>query len=81
MDYQKALEVLDENIIYAKSLPGWQRNQEEIEMMEVAMVAIENQIPKKAERVGATQIKCKCGVVIRLNKYCPYCGQALDWNK
>ena len=52
-----------------------------LELADQIRDVIEKQIPKKAERVGVTQIKCKCGVVIRLNKYCPYCGQRLDWEE
>jgi hypothetical protein len=43
-----------------------------------SIMLLEKQIPKKAERIGSTQMKCTCGAIIRLHKFCPYCGQALD---
>lgn len=46
-----------------------------------AIEALEKQIPKDCKRIGATQLKCICGSVIKLHRYCPYCGQKLDWSE
>lgn len=51
------------------------------EVRETAINALEKQIPKNCKRIGATQLKCICGAVIRLHRYCPYCGQKLDWSE
>lgn len=46
-----------------------------------AIGALEKQIPQNCKRIGGTQLKCVCGAVIRLHKYCPYCGQKIDWSE
>lgn len=59
---------------------------EQAEALDIAIESILRQIPKKPSmfdergNVTATDRCCKCHKVI-YNKYsyCPYCGQAVDW--
>ena len=52
-------------------------------------IAIKKQIPKKANSLRGTHLGkgkgghcpiCNCGVNSVRHKYCPNCGQALDWS-
>ena len=55
--------------------------------MEVAIKAVKKQIPKKLEYVAIENeghnICCMlCGEEIyRISKFCPECGQAIDWER
>lgn len=62
---------------------------------EIALKAIEKQIPKKVEKQRWGDTVCGCGRVFskhhgdgyysipyeNMTKYCPECGQALDWEE
>lgn len=59
------------------------------EMSEVAISAIEKQIPKKPIITkfdnGAELINCgvcvMCSHITRAVDYCPHCGQRIDWTE
>ena len=63
------------------------------EEAELAIVALEKQIPKKVIDIHVDEYYCPvCGAEhtggydalnsnSRIDKYCPECGQALDWSK
>jgi|GEM_PF-6914088 len=43
--------------------------------------AIEKQMPKKVVPYNCGQFHCECGEIVKsYEKYCPECGQALDWS-
>lgn len=54
--------------------------------IEIAMYALDKQIPKRVHKNydGLSARWCKCGgyVDTPMNgyKYCPWCGQAIDWS-
>lgn len=69
--------------VQIKSIPDkiWmQISKDDKEAIKMAYMALEKQVPKKVERIGCTQSRCSCGAIIRLSKYCRYCGQKLDWS-
>lgn len=53
-----------------------------IELLRYAIECIEKQIPKKPiVRNYADWSGCECGMKIyETFRYCPYCGQAIDWS-
>lgn len=54
-----------------------------IEVLEMASIALERQMPRKPTPYIETIGICKSceDSVHRLDNYCPQCGQALDWSK
>lgn len=84
MTLERAIEILD---------PNHREHYESIEPVteacEIGRKAIEKQIPKKpiSDEWKRQKIKCPNGhnipVIVRNSKmkYCPFCGQALDWSK
>ena len=75
MTAQEAIDLLD-------TLDGMiedNHNSDYDSAFKMAIKALEKQIPNDCKRIGATQLKCICGSVIKLHRYCPYCGQKLDW--
>ena len=55
------------------------RQYRSIGTLDECRVAREKRKVAECERIGCTQLKCICGAIIRLHKYCPYCGQAIGW--
>ena len=48
--------------------------------LDIAISAIEKQIPKKPRKTR-TEIVCPtCATLIGSSPYCRYCGQAIDWS-
>ena len=48
--------------------------------LDIAISAIEKQIPKKPRKTK-TEIVCPtCATLIGSSPYCRYCGQAIDWS-
>ncbi len=49
--------------------------------MEMAIGALEKQIPSKVEQYDKGGFYCpKCEFILNISQqYCDYCGQALDW--
>nr|DAL11116.1 MAG TPA_asm: ribosome, girodazole, girolline, antibiotic complex, 50S [Caudoviricetes sp.] len=47
---------------------------------DMAIKALEKQIPKKAGSIYKGDYKCpSCKTLVGSSPYCRYCGQALDW--
>lgn len=88
MENIRAIELLNNNIEFARKLPKWQKNNEEIEMMETAEIALEKQIPKKLTDKNETDycIDWVCPNCEKFHRnetrlnYCSECGQKIDWN-
>lgn len=88
MTNEEAIEILQEERDYAQ-FPKYVR-----EAIKIATSAIKRQIPKKptyeeiGNMYGGSKRTCaKCGDVCLISKgakpyerYCRYCGQALDWS-
>lgn len=49
------------------------------EAFEVAIEALEKQIPKKPVEVRNEIVCPTCKTLVGSSPYCRYCGQALDW--
>lgn len=55
------------------------------EALDIAIEALEKQLPKKPKKNG--DLACSCGLIIqRKNRrtclhYCHNCGQAIDWSE
>ena len=52
-------------------------------IIKMAIEALEKQIPKKVKERCFEMASCSaCGTtVLDIEKYCPHCGQALDWSE
>ena len=57
------------------------RNKGQIAEEDVAIWALEKQIPKKPIKDDDNMACPICGATIGMNPYCCECGQALDWGK
>ena len=55
------------------------------EFLNIAIEALEKQIPMKIVNRGDEHNKyghCKCeAFAVDIHKYCPKCGQAMDWSE
>ena len=79
MTVQEAIKILDNisNSIKESSELG--------QALEIALVSLEKQIPKKPVKTLDGSLACECGLVLQVkNKrrclYCCHnCGQAIDW--
>lgn len=65
---------------------GWLTDNEMSALCDVAISALEKQVPKKLLKVSNEEFACSCGLIIqRKNRinclyYCHNCGQAIDWS-
>ena len=49
--------------------------------IDLAIEALEKQIPKKPEREGKQHYACQCASYVGyLHEYCHDCGQKIDWS-
>ena len=95
MELDKAIETLKKDIELCRFNPSTGEevamnadNEESAQAMEVAMNAMKKQIPKKP-KIKYQQLHClwccDCGTYLGYKwdgfKYCPTCGQAIDWSK
>lgn len=61
------------------------RLEEDIEVYEIAISAIDKQIPKKPIRNSSGDLACLCGLIIQMKSkrkclyFCHNCGQAIKW--
>lgn len=69
------------------SIKRFHRCDEEVESScEMAIQALEKQLPKKPKKSKNGDLACSCGLIIqRKNRrtclhYCHNCGQAIDWS-
>lgn len=85
MTPQKALEILN-NVEFSEKYQG---KQEYTDMLLFCKEAIEKQIPKKAtirglnpsKEISSISFVCpSCKQHISRQRYCPNCGQALEWS-
>lgn len=86
MEESKAIEVIESN----RPRSGYYMLNE---ALDAAIQALEKQIPKKVAKQQWMETKCSCGYVFSKDhgdgyysipyenrtKYCPNCGQRLDW--
>lgn len=84
MTYEKAINTIKHGCIY--------RDKQGSEALEIAVIALEKQIPKtpSLDIIYPSGIKsykcpvCEKGCLVRTDLYCPKycsnCGQALDWS-
>lgn len=91
MTHEEAIEIISSNICY--NLWGCmdsicKHTDEKPCAVQMAREALEKQIPKKPISItisGISRYKsgvCKCGTAIAMvYKYCPNCGQAIDWSE
>lgn len=51
------------------------------EALQMAIEALERQIPKKPNIYNKFERYCECGAIVKTyQNYCYDCGQALDWS-
>ena len=48
--------------------------------LDIAISAIEKQIPKKPTKARSEIVCPTCKTLIGSSPYCRYCGQAIDWS-
>ena len=57
------------------------------EALDIAIKALEKQLPKKPKKLGNGDLACSCGLIIqRKNRrtclyYCHNCGQKIEWSE
>ena len=77
MTYEEAIKGLKNIIEY------WTYHEHEKEVAELAISALEKQIPKKPDLDGGVYCPC-CLHEFKSHydetRYCPNCGQAIDWS-
>lgn len=66
-----------------QALAYFKRRRDAMQLMEedVAIWALEKQIPKKPIKDDNNMVCPMCGAIIGMSPYCAKCGQALDWGK
>lgn len=93
MTPQEALNRIDglianEKLFIKISTMGEIDHSKNIEALEIAKQALEKQIPRKVVRENEKVMfkvfcgrcpECDVAVYSTTNRYCQYCGQALDW--
>ena len=56
----------------------------QLSVFDACEAAVKKQIPKKPKAhtiAGITAYKCDCGEIVSpADYYCPFCGQAIDWD-
>ncbi len=93
MTYAMAIRILDKKTCFDEMLKT-ETTADKLktradEALKMAIEALEKQIPKKPSGTltisGISRYKsgvCKCGTAIAMvYKYCPNCGQAIDWSE
>ena len=73
MTEKEAIEILQEEHDYAQ-LKSYVNA-----AIDIAISAIEKQVPKKPKKIKNEIVCPTCGTLIGSNPYCKYCGQAIDW--
>lgn len=97
METSKAIKILREHRNRAKNVlndlrPGASARNlvyEDIEAFDMAIEALERQIPKKPTLEYSDNVSkkvfggvCECSTTLSMNyKYCPRCGQKIEWSE
>lgn len=86
MTEQEAIEELKERYLTMSMCGNVDECKKNNQAISMAVAALEKQIPRKLIRKsGAFTSSYKCpqcdGYVAFRNKFCEYCGQALDWSE
>lgn len=84
MNNQEAIEILkNERPGCGEKIPCTE--EEKCESYDIAISAIEKQIPKKPIRNSSGDLACLCGLIIQMKSkrkclyFCHNCGQAIKW--
>lgn len=84
MNNQEAIEILkNERPGCGEKIPYTE--EEKCEAYDIAISAIEKQIPKKPIRNSSGDLACLCGLIIQMKSkrkclyFCHNCGQAIKW--
>ena len=84
MNYEKAIAILkNERPGCGEKIPYTE--EEKCEAYDIAISAIEKQIPKKPIRNSSGDLACLCGLIIQMKSkrkclyFCHNCGQAIKW--
>ena len=66
-----------------QALAYFKRRRDTVQLMEedVAIWALEKQMPKKPIQDNDNMACPICGTIIGMSPYCDECGQALDWSE
>lgn len=87
MNNTKALKILNENLQVAihdcdgLNLECEQDQQEQVKALQIAVNAVEKQIPKKPVKTAREIVCPTCGTLVGSSPYCRYCGKAIDWSE
>ena len=77
MTNEEAIKMLKQ---WNEDLLPYEDEKEGIECHNIAISALEKQIPKKPRKTR-TEIVCPtCATLVGSSPYCRYCGQKLDWS-
>ena len=86
MNNTKALKILNKNLqVAVHDCDGLnpeceQEQQEQVKALQIAVKAVEKQIPKKPRKTRSEIVCPTCNTLVGSSPYCRYCGQALDWS-
>lgn len=72
MTYKEAIKTIEHGCIYRDKRGG--------EALEIAVIALEKQIPKKPRKTRSEIVCPTCNTLVGSSPYCRYCGQVLDWS-
>ena len=87
MTYEEAIGYINDSI---RLIELGEESYIDIDVLEVCLGALEKQIPKKRKMIDNVLYCSSCESYhgrygdIRIpvgSKYCPYCGQAIDWSE
>ena len=77
MTNEEAIKMLKQ---WNEDLLPYEDEKEGIECHNIAISAIEKQIPKKPTKTRSEIVCPTCKTLIGSSPYCRYCGQAIDWS-
>ena len=72
MTNEEAINTIEHCCIYRDKRGG--------EALEIAVIALKKQIPKKPRKTRSEIVCPTCNTLVGSSPYCRYCGQALDWS-
>ena len=77
MNYKEAIKMLKQ---WNYDLLPYEDEKAGIECHNIAISALEKQIPKKPIKTAREIVCPTCGTLVGSSPYCRYCGQAIDWS-